>query len=831
LIVCGNGVVEPGEICDDKNNVDNDGCKADCSSLETCGDGVLNRGRGEQCDDNNNVNADGCQANCQFAFCGDGIVDATEACDAGAANSSEPSSEGTPFCRTNCQFATCGDGVLDTGLGEVCDDSNRRDVIAGTNDFDGCAANCLSNQTCGNGYLDFNPDPAKSEECDPQASVVGLSHDGCSSTCKREVGDWTLLPAPIPPRRNQHGMVYDARRNKLVLFGGVGTDGYLNDTWEWDIVSASWQKRTPVHAPPNRIDPGLVFDAARGVVILFGGYSGYIGYLNDTWQWDGNDWTQLVTANAPSPRYLFGISYDTDRQVTMLFGGYAQNGVSSELWQFNGTNWQLVTTAGDIISPRYLAAQAYDPVRKKLVIFGGAVPGIGQVDETWQWDAINSRWQKMQPTHRPYARYTALSVFDETNGRVLLYGGGYNDSWTWDGSDWTQLDLLIGPSVFSQSAMAFVSSLGTTLLYGGNRDQAENVLWALQGNLTWYRRYDASEPSPRSLGSAAISSIDGTMLMFGANDYTLQDTWTWKSNLGWRLAASNIVPPQRRSSSIVFDSRRNRFLMFGGRSAVDGSDLGDLWRFENGQWTLVPTAGGPTRRHGTTAFYDPQQDKVVLFGGQGDGNVYNETWEFDCDSRQWSMVPTTTGGPPVSQNGTMVYDSIHHRGILTFGYPYIGTADSTWAYDPLLRQWSKLPVNADGPKGRDWATAVYDPNRDSLVLFGGVYGGDVLRDMWELHDNRWQQLTPRSLPGASLGGVAAYDVSSSAIIFFGGGGADNSNDTWLWRWTSIAARDQACPAVGAPGNVDTDGDGLDSDHDPDCWWRRTPNCPPGTSCH
>jgi cysteine-rich repeat protein len=42
LIVCGNTVVEPGEICDDTNNVDNDGCKDDCSSLETCGDGVLN---------------------------------------------------------------------------------------------------------------------------------------------------------------------------------------------------------------------------------------------------------------------------------------------------------------------------------------------------------------------------------------------------------------------------------------------------------------------------------------------------------------------------------------------------------------------------------------------------------------------------------------------------------------------------------------------------------------------------------------------------------------------------------------------------------------------
>ena len=68
-----NGVLEPGETCDDGNFIDGDGCCADCTDSGcppaggTCGDGILQRLPGEhfeQCDDGNGVNGDGCQANC-----------------------------------------------------------------------------------------------------------------------------------------------------------------------------------------------------------------------------------------------------------------------------------------------------------------------------------------------------------------------------------------------------------------------------------------------------------------------------------------------------------------------------------------------------------------------------------------------------------------------------------------------------------------------------------------------------------------------------------------------------------------------------------------------
>jgi cysteine-rich repeat protein len=62
---CGNGVVDPGEVCDDGNNVGGDGCSSGCTSVEICGDGVLDPAAGEECDDGNTDMCDGCSPTCQ----------------------------------------------------------------------------------------------------------------------------------------------------------------------------------------------------------------------------------------------------------------------------------------------------------------------------------------------------------------------------------------------------------------------------------------------------------------------------------------------------------------------------------------------------------------------------------------------------------------------------------------------------------------------------------------------------------------------------------------------------------------------------------------------
>jgi len=74
-LVCGNGVIENNELCDDENGINNDGCSSSCKielgwfcngepsdCIPICGDELL-KGT-EQCDDGNTLNGDGCSSTC-----------------------------------------------------------------------------------------------------------------------------------------------------------------------------------------------------------------------------------------------------------------------------------------------------------------------------------------------------------------------------------------------------------------------------------------------------------------------------------------------------------------------------------------------------------------------------------------------------------------------------------------------------------------------------------------------------------------------------------------------------------------------------------------------
>ncbi len=63
---CGDGQRADTEACDDGNQQSGDGCSADCSSTEACGNGLVDTVRSEQCDDGNSNNSDTCGNDCKL---------------------------------------------------------------------------------------------------------------------------------------------------------------------------------------------------------------------------------------------------------------------------------------------------------------------------------------------------------------------------------------------------------------------------------------------------------------------------------------------------------------------------------------------------------------------------------------------------------------------------------------------------------------------------------------------------------------------------------------------------------------------------------------------
>jgi cysteine-rich repeat protein len=128
----------------------------DCPGEEVCGDNG------------------GCVLPAQLTACL-GVGDAT---DCSYANISGASINGQ--CTNGvCLPAGCGNNIVNAG--EACDDGNNTSG-------DGCSADCLSNETCGNGVVD----PASGEQCDDGNSVDG---DGCQHDCKLpRCGDGVVDP-------------------------------------------------------------------------------------------------------------------------------------------------------------------------------------------------------------------------------------------------------------------------------------------------------------------------------------------------------------------------------------------------------------------------------------------------------------------------------------------------------------------------------------------------------------------------------------------------------------------------------------------------------------
>ena len=105
-----------------------------------CGDGILDAG--EACDNgsgNSDVAPDSCRTDCRRAYCGDAVIDRGEQCDDGSRNRSNLPNT----CREDCTLPVCGDGIVDDGshaatktaFNEACDDGN-------SDDSDGCTSQC-----------------------------------------------------------------------------------------------------------------------------------------------------------------------------------------------------------------------------------------------------------------------------------------------------------------------------------------------------------------------------------------------------------------------------------------------------------------------------------------------------------------------------------------------------------------------------------------------------------------------------------------------------------------------------------------------------------------
>ena len=293
---------------------------------------------------------------------------------------------------------------------------------------------------------------------------------------------WARDGGEGPPARAGADLVYDPRREVLVLFGGLSESGaFLADTWERS--AAGWRACAQGSAPPPRRAHLMAYHGKLKRLVLFGGSSLREGYLGDTWLYDGKGWKQHRGAG-PSPRSHFGLTYDGARGQVVLFGGRTRrsrgnrHGYLGDTWVFDERGWREVRARSP--SPRRNHALAYDPERQRVVLFGGFAlkrDAAGRmssphVAETWEWDG--SGWTQRKLARKPSPRRVpGAMVYDPRRRAIVLFGGNQerrhlNDVWSYDGSSWTSLPARNPPQGRDWVATAFDGLRQRVVVFGGD---------------------------------------------------------------------------------------------------------------------------------------------------------------------------------------------------------------------------------------------------------------------------------------------------------------------------------------------------------------------------
>jgi cysteine-rich repeat protein len=170
--VCGNGVIEDGEDCDDSGQSAT--CDVDCTFV-ICGDGVTNAMAGEACDAAGESQT--CDMDCTLSVCGDGVTNmsAGEECDAAGE---------TVDCDLDCTLQICGDGTVNMTAGEACDDAG----VSAACDIDCTAVVCgdgLTNLLAGEAC----DDAGESADCDVDCTLVACGDSTVNLTVGEQCDD------------------------------------------------------------------------------------------------------------------------------------------------------------------------------------------------------------------------------------------------------------------------------------------------------------------------------------------------------------------------------------------------------------------------------------------------------------------------------------------------------------------------------------------------------------------------------------------------------------------------------------------------------------------
>jgi hypothetical protein len=254
-------------------------------------------------------------------------------------------------------------------------------------------------------------------------------------------------------------------------------------------------------------------------------------------------------------------------------------------------------------------------------------------------------------------------------------------------------------------------------------------------------------------------------------------------------------PVPRFSHTGLFDPVTRQTIVFGGQNPSTNSDLNDLWLVATGTdkhikaSSMSASGTAPAARFGHVATYDPNSNRMTVFGGGlgTPGPCANDVWVLDGANGQsgslaWLQLSPSGTLPAARVHSAGVYDPTTNSMIVFGGNDCSKTYfNDVWVLSNANGEggtpgWTQLSTFGTAPSVRESSSAVYDSTNNVLIVYGGDGNGVDFGDVWTLSNANgsggtavWSQLSPTgTIPMARTGVSAIYDSVHDRMTVFGG---------------------------------------------------------------
>lgn len=263
------------------------------------------------------------------------------------------------------------------------------------------------------------------------------------------------LGAP-PPARFAHTAVLDPLADRMIVFGGADadleneTESFFNDVWSLSLgATPTWTPIVPAGTPPSvRNAMTAIFDAPRNRVLVFGGFNGPSQtFLDDLWELDLSGtptWREIeIPGRTPDPRRHYAAIHEPEDDRLVIHGGYDLTFRQDSWWlRLSDDKWFSVNDHRDLPLGRNAHRGVLDEARDRMVIFGGYGGTSATqfyLNDVWTLELDQPmRWTRLLPSGTPPSpRLLHTANFDAERDRMIVIGGLegsslYNDVWALD---------------------------------------------------------------------------------------------------------------------------------------------------------------------------------------------------------------------------------------------------------------------------------------------------------------------------------------------------------------------------------------------------------------